>query len=171
MFAFNNWLKPGGKLTIQTPDFELCCHSYLNLMTPTIIARNILHSIKYKNNSFKADKWQILRHVFGSKEAEWASHLEGWDKFTLSYIFELFGFNIIKVKHGGLGGGMLPNITIIGEKKRHINNNEFEGLAKEFLQKMVINGFELPIWMDLAIKQKEIFLSNKNLSESLLKND
>ncbi len=165
MFAFNNWLKSGGRLIIETPDFELCCQEYLNFMTPLMFSRKVLHSIKYKKNYFKPDKWQILRHIFGSKEASWANHMEGWDKFTLFYIYELLGFKIIKTEQRGIKGGMLPNIVITGEKKKHISNNEFEGLAREFLQKMIVNDFELPILLDGAMKLKEVFLNNKIIKD------
>jgi len=164
IYVWNNWLKEGGELIIETPDFEWCCRRYLNLITPQDIILDFLASIRHRKNCFKKDKWKTLRHIFGSKEAQWADHLEGWDKFTLSYIYKLFGFKIIEAKHHKRGYS--PNITIVGEKEKHIRENEFKELAKGFLKKMVINDSELPVWMQESLKLKNKFSGNSKFSKT-----
>lgn len=164
MFVWNNWLKEKGKLIIETPDFEWTCRHYLNLMTPLTILWNTLVVIKHRKNYFKPNKWRALRHIFGGKEAEWANHLEGWDKFSLSSIYKLFGFKILNIKQHRYRAGPSPNITVIGEKERHLNDGEFEDLAKKFLEKMVSNEPELPIWISQAVKLRNKFRTNKNFS-------
>jgi len=162
MFVWNNWLKKGGKLTIETPDFEWCCRKYLNLITLRGILWNTLVGLKYRKNYFKTNKWRVLRHVFGSKEADWANHLEGWDKDTLSYLFELFGFKIIEIKQYKYKGWTSPNVRVTGEKTKHIT--DFDNLAKDLLEKMVSNDCELPIWMNKARELKNKFENNKNVT-------
>ena len=53
------WLKIGGKLRIETPDIYEC-------------SKSLLHAKSY------IDKQKIIRHMFGSHEASWAYHLDGW---------------------------------------------------------------------------------------------
>jgi len=167
MCVFNQWLKKGGKLEIATPDFEWCVRKYLGLTSPMEIIWDTFIAIKYKKNYFKVNKWKILRQVFGSKESEWGSHLEGWDRFTLTSIYQLFGFRITNIIQSKYRGWSFPAIVVIGEKERHINNHEFEVLAKEFLGKMVCNNLEFSVWMAQAIKLKEKFLGNENLSPTI----
>src|SRR5581483_8108430 len=76
MFIFNHWLKDGGILTIETPDFEWAARRYLGLMDPRSLIWNTLVFLKTGKNYFRTDRWKVLRHVFGSKEAAWASHYE-----------------------------------------------------------------------------------------------
>lgn len=167
MFVFNNWLEVGGKLVIETPDFEWCCRQYLNLLSPAALAWNSLAWLKYRKNYFKPNKWRLLRHVFGSKEAKWADHLEGWDKFSLSYIYELFGFKVLEVKQTKYKGWASPNIIVTGEKERNIESAEFEKLSEEFLQNMVSNPKELPIWMGQAQILMDKFKNNIQTNEDL----
>lgn len=170
MFAFNNWLKLGGRLIIETPDFEWCARKYLNLLTLPEIVWSLLAGIKHKKNYFKSDKWRILRHIFGSKEAGWANHLEGWDRFTLSCLYKFFGFKIIGISQSKYKAGPVPSITITGEKQRHIKEEDFKKLSEDVLKRMAINDFELPIWMDHAVNLKDKLLLNKNLTQ-VIKND
>lgn len=167
MCVFNQWLKKGGKLEIATPDFEWCARKYLGLTSPMEIIWNTLIIIKYKKNYFKIDKWKILRQVFGSKESEWGSHLEGWDRFTLTSIYKLFGFRVVKVTQSKYKGWSFPAIVVVGEKEQHINNREFEALAKSFLEKMAANDLEFPVWMSQSMKLKEKFLGNQNLTATI----
>ncbi|MDH4185908.1 MAG: glycosyltransferase, partial [Nitrospira sp.] len=53
------WLKEDGTLIIETPDFHRCVQEYLN-------------SVVF------SDRMTILRHLFGSHEAKWAVHCDGW---------------------------------------------------------------------------------------------
>ncbi len=168
MFVFNHWLKKGGKLEIATPDFEWCVRKYLGLTSPIEIIWNTFIAIKYKKNYFKIDKWKILRQIFGSKESEWGSHLEGWDRFTLTSIYKLFGFRVVKVTQSKYKGWSFPAIVVVGEKERHIDDRAFEALAKSFLGKMVTNDLEFPVWMSQAMKLKEKFLGNQNLTATIL---
>jgi predicted SAM-dependent methyltransferase len=54
-----DWLIPGGLLVIETPDFERC-------------AREFFKPWRRKRRGV------LLRHVFGSHEASWAVHQDGW---------------------------------------------------------------------------------------------
>jgi GT2 family glycosyltransferase len=67
LIEWYEWLRVGGRLVIETPDFEKS-------------ARAFIHKRGAK------DRFKVLRHIFGSHEAPWAVHLDGWYQAK----FELF---------------------------------------------------------------------------------
>ena len=67
LIEWYQWLKDGGQITIETPDFEQCVRAFLR-------KRALQEQLK------------IVRHMFGSQEAPWAVHYDGWYQAK----FELF---------------------------------------------------------------------------------
>ena len=65
---WRDWLKPGGLLRIETPD---AMASFKAMISPFI--------------SFDS-KQQVMRNLFGSHEATWAVHWDGWYKEKLEVI-------------------------------------------------------------------------------------
>src|SRR5712691_2949381 len=57
---WRDWLAPGGKLRIETPDLKA---SAWLLVSPFVCYE---------------DKQEVIRHLFGSHEAHWAVHWDGW---------------------------------------------------------------------------------------------
>jgi hypothetical protein len=57
---WRTWLRPGGVLRIETPDFERCVREFA------------------LRRLFKRRTGVVLRHLFGSHEAAWAVHWDGW---------------------------------------------------------------------------------------------
>lgn len=122
LLLWRRWLKPGGSLVVETPDFWASVVYYLF-------------------GGFR-EKMEIGRHIFGSQEAEWAYHKDFWDKKKYRYILPLLGFEKIKFKrfsndvtkkYGGsfsnflgsflplallkkYGGKKLPNILVYAQK-------------------------------------------------------
>jgi predicted SAM-dependent methyltransferase len=78
--SWHTWLQRGGVLHIEVPDFE--------------------ESAKLVNDPSASDHDQkvALRHIFGSNEAPWATHYEGWSAARLTEVFELFGFKNIEIE-------------------------------------------------------------------------
>jgi hypothetical protein len=72
LIRWHGWLRPGGSLTIETPDFDACIAGF-------------------EKRSF-ADRSLILRHVFGSQEAPWAQHLDGWSPSRFREVLSRLGF-------------------------------------------------------------------------------
>jgi len=74
LIKWNRWLRMHGILRITVPDFEENVKAFLT-------------------SSFE-DRHRLLRHIFGSHEAEWAVHCDGWyfDKFK--YILYHLGFEL-----------------------------------------------------------------------------
>lgn len=80
LVCWRSWLKLGGKLTIEVPDFERTAWSVLSPFS-----------------SHRA-KTVALRHIFGSQEATWAVHYEGWTAKRMQKLLERLGFENITVK-------------------------------------------------------------------------
>jgi len=72
LVKWRKWLKPGGKLIIETPDYFWC--SILMLFT-----------------TFKF-KMELGRHIFGTQEAHWANHLDFWYKGKFKKVLKKMGF-------------------------------------------------------------------------------
>lgn len=99
---WRSWLKPGGLLVIETPDFATSAAFYLASVS-------------------RRRKAQLARHIIGSQEAGWALHKDLWDKQKFAYVLKKFGFTSLRFReyHTGLAkhAESLPGI---GPFLRHI---------------------------------------------------
>ena len=122
LLQWRRWLRPGGVLHIETPDFDTCAWYYF------------FSGVKARA--------ELTRHIFGSQEAGWAHHYDGWGKRKFRLTLTKLGFTIraIKKRSNSLsvlsdlplfnwigllipsalyrqrGWNKLPNITVIAEK-------------------------------------------------------
>jgi hypothetical protein len=80
LLQWRRWLKIGGLLHLETPDFSASVREYI------------------KSGSLKR-KSQLGRHVFGSQEVRWAFHYDFWDREKFIFVLKAFGFDSIKIKH------------------------------------------------------------------------
>jgi predicted SAM-dependent methyltransferase len=94
--SWHSWLKMGGRLHIEVPDFDATAKLVLG---------------RFTNDH---DRKVGLRHIFGSNEAPWATHYEGWSEKRLVEVFELFGFAIDSTEKTAYLA--TRNITVIGSK-------------------------------------------------------
>ena len=78
LLKWRRWLKPDGVLRIETPDFYRCCRWFIF-------------------SNFE-ERMQLMRHIFGSQEARWAYHLDGWGKQKFKFFLKKLGFYRIKFK-------------------------------------------------------------------------
>lgn len=122
LLTWRRWLRVGGRLHIETPDFDACIAQYLLGGQKT--------------------KFEITRHIFGSQEAGWANHLDFWTKRKYKFILKKLGFKVSRVRkrsnsfserfntpllnwigafipgfvYRKIGWNRLPNIEVIAEK-------------------------------------------------------
>lgn len=128
------WLKEGGVLHIEVPDFFRTVLAYLSPL-----------------NSFH-EKMVGIRHIFGSQEASWAVHFDGYDIARFKKMFELFGFEIIEKKKSSWMGTY--NIEIIAKKTEKVfSKDEYQEAAKVYLSQFCLDGSEsekimLEVWMN-----------------------
>ncbi len=116
--GWNSWLKTGGILHIEVPDFERTAKAVLS--------------------SFSGNKAKSvgLRHIFGSQEAHWALHFEGYTPKRLKRLLALYGFDVKKtdlVKYLDI-----YNVTVIAEKKKSFTREEFAKISREYLSEFMV---------------------------------
>ena len=111
---WRNWLRPKGVLRLETPD---AMASFKQMLSPF--------------TNFSA-KQQVLRHLFGSHEAKWAFHSDGWYEGKFRITLAKLGYaNIQAVK---TKWGMLRNIEITATKSYEtFCYKDFEKAAEELL--------------------------------------
>jgi len=156
LMKWRRWLRIGGKIIIETPDFYNCALAYIVSLT-------------------QKRRMEIGRHMLGSQEAKWAIHYDFWDALKFKYVLKKCGFIKISTRsyknsiaqyfpkipflnivgnffprsfYKRKGGHKLPNI-IITAKKDSKNINE-EKIAEEILSQYLVGreGEEmLSVWM------------------------
>jgi predicted SAM-dependent methyltransferase len=109
-----SWLKPEGLLRIEVPDFNRTAWVVLSPFS-----------------SQKA-RYVALRHIFGSQEAVWAIHQEGWSPSRLKDLLNTLGFSNVKVIKNVWHGTY--NFEIMAQKQTtNWSLTDFEQSAKQFL--------------------------------------
>ncbi|MBL0048736.1 MAG: hypothetical protein IPP32_11650 [Bacteroidetes bacterium] len=133
-----HWLKPGGVVHIEVPDFEKTGKVALS---------------RFSSASARA---VALRHIFGSQEAHWAVHYEGHTPKSLSKFISLFGFEINEIKTNGWKGTY--NVEVIGAKKNiELSPADFYTITENYLSDFLVDKGEselilLATWMDIYKK-------------------
>ncbi len=131
------WLKPDGILRIEVPDFY---RTALIVLLPFV-------GQKYKARA--------LRHLYGSHEAQWAHHYEGYTSESLSFFLKQYGFKIIEVRRNSWKG--THNFEIIAQKKiSGLDKNSLERITKDYLKLFLVSQSEqklLQVWIDVYKKQ------------------
>lgn len=125
--AWHDWLKVGGKLHIETPDFEASLRLLSNPKTSY------------------ADKQIIIRHLFGSHEASWAVHCDGWYKEKFQHILQELGFGEFHFKK--LGSKPIKNVAAIAVKSKELSRDELKEKAKQLLKENLVDESEHPLWV------------------------
>ena len=77
--SWNSWLSDNGVVHIEVPDFERTARAVLRLLSS-----NKAQSVG-------------LRHIFGSQEAHWAVHYEGYTGKRLKRFLEIYGYETKKI--------------------------------------------------------------------------
>jgi predicted SAM-dependent methyltransferase len=132
--SWHTWLKRGGMIHIEVPDFDESANLVLDPKQPD------------------RDRKVALRHIFGSNEAFWATHYEGWSAERLTEVFALFGFKNIQIEKTSYLA--TRNVTIKAKRGlRDLNQKKARELAKKYLVNFTLDesDFEtilLNIWLD-----------------------
>jgi predicted SAM-dependent methyltransferase len=131
--SWNSWLKTGGRIHIEVPDFE------------TTLKKNFSRWDKHRFEGVG------LRHIFGSQEAPWAVHYEGYSDWKLRQIVSHFGFETTEVIKSEYKRTF--NIEIHAVKKQNIKKEEAAKGAVQYLSTYLVDdsGTEqrmLAVWME-----------------------
>ena len=136
---WTNWLKPGGIIRIETPDFYASIKQFLWPLT---------------NGNEKA---QILRHLFGSHEASWAAHWDGWHEDRFRNTLKLLGYKQIRFEKNKWGATRNIEVFAIRGRKLYKTEDYYE-ISKEILSESLIQKIN-------SDKTKEIDVSELNMLE------
>ena len=116
---WHRWLKTNGLLRIETPDI---------LESARLISDT---SCGYKQ------KQSVLRHIFGSNEAAWAVHKDGWYEEKFRHILDALGF--ADIRFDSSQWKMTHNITVTAKKARNIDSGRLAETAKNLLRDYLID--------------------------------
>lgn len=126
-----DWLAPGGLLVIETPDFERCARAFF--MPWRRKRRGVL-----------------LRHMFGSHEAGWAVHQDGWYEAKFRRHLKALGYERLRFARQRWRG--THNITVTAHRGQpELDRAAREGAAEKLLRESLVDGSEselrlLEIW-------------------------
>jgi len=104
LIRWHRWLKPGGRLRIETPDFE---GSTDRCFSP---------SASY------AQQAALVRHLVGDQAAHWAYHIDQWWEQRFRRTLEPLGFAIERVdRQAWPHWPHLANIDVVARKERSLS--------------------------------------------------
>lgn len=142
--SWHSWLKPGGIVHLEMPDFDASARLVLD------------------DKASDRDRKVAIRHIFGSNEAPWAVHYDGWSDSRLRELFEVFGFKTDSTEHTAYRA--TRNITIIGYKKaKTYSKQEAVKHARDYLSKFNVDDSDteqrlLDIWVkDFTVQLNKSF--------------
>jgi len=142
--SWNSWLINNGIIHIEVPD----------LLQMARIISSPFSSLK---KIFVAE-----RHLFGSQEADWAIHYDGYNQKILSLLLELYGFKINNIRKNNWKGTY--NIEIIAKKINSISYVDAFEITENYLKNYLIDDSPseqkiLKIWLEQFKKQIDISFS------------
>lgn len=117
---WHQWLKIGGSLTIETPDFEASIKMLLDSRY------NYLQ------------KQSIMRHVWGSHEASWAIHCDGWYKEKFEHVLKALGFENIRFEF--TQWRLTCNIIVRATKNKHFDAQTLAVISKTILRESMVDN-------------------------------
>lgn len=116
---WNDWLKPGGLLWIETPDVMTSAWALVSPFTS------------------EDTRQQILRHLFGSHEAQWAAHWDGWYESRFAATLTLLRFRDLEFVHSAWGA--LRNIEVKAHRGAGTYSAEtYRPIVRELLMKSLV---------------------------------
>lgn len=118
--CWNTWLASEGRVHIEVPDLGRMAWVFLNPFSTT------------------KERAIAERHLFGSHEAGWAAHYEGYDERLLRSLMEVFGFEVTDVRRQRWHG--TRNIHIYARKKHDmLTLNEAKQAGEKYLHQFLVD--------------------------------
>ncbi|HVU33137.1 MAG TPA: FkbM family methyltransferase [Opitutaceae bacterium] len=118
LIIWHEALKVGGRLHIETPDIDGC-------------ARQLVSDIPFST------KQVVLRHCFGSQEAGWAIHYDGWSDAKYRHVLERLGFRVQTKTWRWPHPPHLANVEAMAEKIRPMTREALLAAADEILAEYI----------------------------------
>lgn len=128
LIRWHGWLKPGGILHIETPDFEGCARTFLGTDS---------HKIRMG----------LIRHLAGDQAASWGYHIDHWFPQRFSATLELLGFEMVRINtEQWPREPYLANVHAIARKVRRLSESEYLAAADRILWDSTVADTEQPTW-------------------------
>ena len=90
---------------------------------------------------FKNLSWQkqsIMRHIFGSHEAYWAMHYDGWYKDKFEHVLSTLGFTEVHCEF--TQWQLTKNIIVRAKKTKDLSTQTVRSYAKEILRDSMVDN-------------------------------
>jgi glycosyltransferase involved in cell wall biosynthesis/predicted SAM-dependent methyltransferase len=128
LIKWHGWLRIGGKLHIETPDFQASAADFLG-------------------GSDLGQKMRAIRHLEGDQTAGWAYHVGQWFPERFAHTFATLGFADIKIAQEASGHSPpLFNVRAIGAKERAVPLATQYQQACGLLRQFMVADAEDPTW-------------------------
>lgn len=122
LLDWHDWLAVGGRLVIETPDFERCARAFF--MPWRRRRRGVL-----------------LRHIFGSHEAGWAAHWDGWYEAKFRRHLHALGYEHLRFSRKRWAG--THNITVTARRgAARLERAAREAAAERLLRDSLVDDSE-----------------------------
>lgn len=133
--SWRSWLQPQGRIHIEVPD----------LLRTSLSIINPFSSFRRKAAS--------ERHLFGSHEAAWATHCEGYTANMMNKTLSWYGYQISHIRRNSWKG--THNFEVIAEKTdRQLSRADFAALTSSYLRNFLVGDDSsesrlLDVWMKI----------------------
>src|SRR5579872_6817054 len=117
--SWHQALKVGGLLYIETPDFLTSINMIVN------------------GNYTHKEKQCIIRHIFGSHEAYWAYHYDGWYEEKYKVVLSALGYEISSIERNS--HLLTHNIVVKARKTVHRDSESLAVSAKQLLRDYMVD--------------------------------
>jgi predicted SAM-dependent methyltransferase len=122
LIDWHDWLAEGGTLVIETPDFERAVRAFTRRIG-------------------RGDPGTIVRHLFGSHEAAWAVHWDGWYAGRYRRTLGALGYGAISFERAKWHG--THNITVRARREGGRRSRERQlAAAEELLRESLVDESE-----------------------------
>ena len=119
LICWHEWLKEGGRLQIETPDVLGC-------------AEQLVADTSYRI------KQAALRHAFGSHEAHWANHYDGWYAEKFQTVLSAFGFTVQCRRWRWPHEPFLANVEVLATKIQSMSRAALLAAADSVLEQSIL---------------------------------
>jgi ubiquinone/menaquinone biosynthesis C-methylase UbiE len=145
LIRWHRWLKTGGKLYIETPDFEGSAKTFLTTKKWNV-------------------KTGIIRHLAGDQVNSWAYHIDNWFPERFERTLKMLGFDKVETKaESWRHEPYLGNVHAIGTKTREMSIEELLIAGDEILWESTVADSEKPSHEAWKKQLREIIYHNAEM--------
>lgn len=128
LIRWHQWLKVGGTLRIETPDFLGSAKNFLSHEALSV-------------------KMGIVRHLAGDQSAEWGYHLDHWFPERFVHTLEQLGFGSVQTRSWNWKHEpFLSNVEVTGNKKTHMSASDLLLRGDALLWESTVANSERPTY-------------------------